>query len=170
MEPLFTTQTIYSFSEYKRWCLTLSQKRAKIITGVPIALFLLYAARFLFEPTDTRSKILTLIIIAFFCGALIGLFYIRRNRQIKKTYYSNQTVQKNGAVTIDFFDDYLISHGTDGYVEYRYANCYRIIETKTNFYIMMATNSGIIIIKQNCSPELIKFLHELKEQTKRRQN
>ena len=103
MEPLFTTQTVYSFAEYKRWCLAMSQKRAKIITGVPIALFLLYAAQFLFEPIDARSKIFTLIMTAFFCGALIGLFYIRRNRQIKKTYYSNQTVQKSGAVTIDFF-------------------------------------------------------------------
>lgn len=28
---------------------------------------------------------------------------------------------------------------------------------------MTATNSGIIIIKQNCTPELIAFLQELKK-------
>ena len=36
----------------------------------------------------------------------------------------------------------------------------RIVETETNFYIMVDYNKGSIINKKDCSPELIKFIQE----------
>ena len=44
----------------------------------------------------------------------------------------------------------------------KYSQIFRILETKTNFYLLTAENQGTIIVKKNCSPALIAFLKELK--------
>ena len=37
-----------------------------------------------------------------------------------------------------------------------------ILETPTNFYLMLAANSGIIVSKSNCTEGLVSFLQEMK--------
>ena len=44
-----------------------------------------------------------------------------------------------------------------------YDKLYKIIETKTNFYLMIADNQGYIVSKANCSQELIDFIISLKK-------
>lgn len=53
-----------------------------------------------------------------------------------------------------------------GILQVQYRQIYRIVETKTNFYIMLSRNQGIIIVKANCLPELIGFLTQLKNTVK----
>jgi hypothetical protein len=38
---------------------------------------------------------------------------------------------------------------------------YRILETKTNFYLFLAKDQALNIIKANCSQELIEFLQSI---------
>jgi len=44
----------------------------------------------------------------------------------------------------------------------RYEELYKIIETPTNFYLMLSPQHGSIVIKENCSDELLMFLDQLK--------
>ena len=56
---------------------------------------------------------------------------------------------------------------TDGAVgsnKYNYSELNKIIETKKHFYLMTDRTNGFIVIKENCSPALISFLHSLKNQ------
>ena len=81
---------------------------------------------------------------------------------IKKTYESNKAMKRNPVSTVYFYNEYLTETNSKGAVNLAYADIYKIVETKTNFYIMLAKNNGIIIVKQNCTPELIIFLQNLK--------
>lgn len=81
---------------------------------------------------------------------------------IKKTYESNKAMKRNPVSTVYFSNEYLTETNSKGAVNLAYADIYIIVETKTNFYIMLAKNNGIIIVKQNCTPELIIFLQNLK--------
>lgn len=81
---------------------------------------------------------------------------------IKKTYESNKAMKRNPVSTVYFYNEHLTETNSKGVVNLAYADIYKIVETKTNFYIMLAKNNGIIIVKQNCTPELIIFLQNLK--------
>jgi len=43
-----------------------------------------------------------------------------------------------------------------------YDDIFKIIETETNFYMMVSKGSGLIIVKKNCTQELLEFLQRLK--------
>ncbi len=99
-----------------------------------------------------------------------AIWFTRYKRAIKRAYYTNKELVNNPVNIIDFYEDHLICKKEKSISECQYKNFYRIIETKTHFYLMTSSNTGIIIIKQNCSPELIVFLQDLKEKNKRRRN
>ena len=50
----------------------------------------------------------------------------------------------------------------------RYSNLSEIIETDTNFYLMLGKNQGSLLNKNDCSEELINFLHQKAEEIKHR--
>lgn len=67
----------------------------------------------------------------------------------------------------DFYDDcFVVTSNMIPLEPVRYFDLTKIIETNTNFYLMYAWREGYVIVKENCSPELIRFLHEIKEDVK----
>ena len=69
-------------------------------------------------------------------------------------------------MTVDttFYSDYLMTRTSGNETRLKYSEIYRILETKTNFYVLTAANQGTILVKKNCSPALIAFLRELKNE------
>ena len=53
------------------------------------------------------------------------------------------------------------TNNTLGFTTIPYDKLYRVVETPTNFYLMIARNQGMVIVKENCSAELIAFLQKL---------
>ena len=70
------------------------------------------------------------------------LVYVSK-RQCRRVYNANPQLQERHSV-MRFYEDHLV-------------------ETRTHFYLMTAANQGMIIIKNNCSAELIHFLQGLKQ-------
>ena len=64
--------------------------------------------------------------------------------------------------TIEFYESQFISKTEKSEVIVKYEELYKILENKTNFYLMIADNQGYIVSKANCDNELIEFIHELK--------
>lgn len=176
MEVLFTTQTAYTYEEYKRFNYAVMKvKRMLWLLAACVILFGLFIFfNFVLMPRHEQLFYFLTVLLACLILFAVILFAVILSAavliSIKITYRSNKHMQNNVVATMHFYGDSLEEETPSGKVSVKYAELSKIIETKTNFYLMLAKNQGIIIVKQNCSPELIDFLQELKEQTKRRQN
>ena len=86
---------------------------------------------------------------------------ILRNRQIKKVWNSNKVAQ-NINVKFEFYDTYFAEINENGETRLEYNKLYKIIETKTNFYLMIAKNQGFILNKSNLPEGLSVFFEKHK--------
>lgn len=158
-EPLFQTQTEYSMEEYCRFGQTMTDRMSRIPPWLLIAgIFVLRAIVELVFSHDLPQAVISLI------AAVAAAFIFRRlmRHSIEKAYRANSELQ--GLVAeILFYPEHLETHNRLGLTQLPYDKIYRIFETKTNFYIMMTKNQGIIVVKENCTPELCSFIRELLE-------
>lgn len=139
-----------------------------------------------FSDRACRAKnILSYILCLAIGGALTALALFRKNyfhallvflacislvMRGKKTRRKKQEEEFNAPdsagnciFTYEFYSTFF-RQTCDGIVsELRYYDLWKIIETDTNFYLIYARKEGCIIVKKNCSPELIRFLHNMKE-------
>ena len=162
MEPLFTTQTAYTYEEYKKFNFSVMKiKKMAVLFAVTIILYLLVILGWIFIPNNSMSDNFIYIIGILILVEIILVIFIPIN--IKSTYRSNKTMMNGSDVKIDFYNDHFEEASIKGTAKVDYKDLYKIIETKTHFYLMLAKNQGGIIIKQNCTPELIAFLQELKK-------
>lgn len=84
-------------------------------------------------------------------------------KSLEDAYESDAFNRKNSLWSYSFFNDYLEEKTENSYEKFEYSMIYKIIETETNFYILKTINSGYFIVKNNCSPELIGFIKNLKQ-------
>lgn len=159
MEPLFTTKTTYTLDEYMRYSTHISMKnkrfaRTMILLAVTIVMLALLS--FLNKSYGVAT--------GFVAGGLLFPFILTANfrSSVKRTYNSNALLR--GAVcTFRFYEEHMAGDDPTGHAEYTYDKLFSIVETKTNFYIMISENQGSIVIKENCSPEMIAFIQEIKQ-------
>ena len=150
MNCLFSTTTNYNFDEYKRYSLSLLLKRSRIIWFV-----ILEAWIFLLGCLMTNYL---LILFAIIYPIVIALL---QKRQIKKVWNSNKVAQ-NMNVRFDFYDTYFTEINDNGETRLEYDKLHKVIETKTNFYLMIAKNQGFILKKSNFPEGLEDFLRNIK--------
>ncbi|MDA3064554.1 MULTISPECIES: YcxB family protein [unclassified Campylobacter] len=101
-----------------------------------------------------------------FVFVIVWLFLWRfiTYRQIKNFYNTTKAIQDKTAV-ITFFDDYFIDKTETFTTQLKYDELYKIIETNTHFYLLLSKyGGGSIIVKENCSAELIEFLQKIKRE------
>ncbi|MBR7047357.1 MAG: YcxB family protein, partial [Campylobacter sp.] len=74
----------------------------------------------------------------------------------------------------EFFEDYFTQKTNDfnqnvsaDFSQIKYEDLYKIVETKTNFYLFVGNILAFTIIKENCSAELIEFLQKIKREFKK---
>lgn len=162
MEPLYKTQTAYSFEEYSKYneAVLLKQKGFKaVMITLPVLYVLLMGAVFY----STR-EISTVFVVLFALLLSTAIFIASFKKTIKKTYYSNKAITSCVA-DFEFYDNYVREITQNGETKLEYSKIYKIIETKTNFYIMASVNQGFIIVKSNCPDGLIDFIKSIKAET-----
>ena len=162
MEPLYKTQTAYSFEEYSKYneAVLLKQKSLKaVMIIIPVLYVLLMGAVFY----STR-EISTVFALLFALLLSTAIFIVSFKKTVKKTYYSNKAITSCVA-DFEFFDNYVREKTENGETKLEYSKIYKIIETKTNFYIMASVNQGFIIVKGNCPDGLVDFIKSIKAET-----
>ena len=75
-------------------------------------------------------------------------------------YNSNKIIQEN-SYRMSFQEDQVMINSPKGVSIVKYADFYKVIETKTNFYFFIGRQQAYTAIKANCSEELQGFLHLL---------
>ena len=105
-----------------------------------------------------KIAIILLILFAIIYPIVIALL---QKRQIKKVWNSNKVAQ-NMNVRFDFYDTYFTEINDNGETRLEYDKLHKVIETKTNFYLMIAKNQGFILNKSNFPEGLEDFLRNIK--------
>lgn len=77
-----------------------------------------------------------------------------------KKYYKSAKILHDHKVKLLFYEDSFRT--AEDTTTIKYENLYRIIETRTNFYLYISNLQALNVIKANCNPELIAFLQEKK--------
>ena len=150
--PLFKTSIKYTFEEYKGF----TKAIYRYVYKVHIMLLVIIVA-FLILFVITKNFMAILAAVAF------PLFFVYfMNREIKKVYESNRVLKDNFSV-FDFYDKYFEQTNAVSHSVVKYSDIYKIVETDRNIYIMVAKNEGYILLKSNCSKELIEFLNSIKK-------
>ena len=150
MDCLYKTKTTNTFEEYKKFTWALLLKKRTIIT------FVIFEILFLFFAWTLESVFYLLFALLYPI-----LIWLLQCRQIKKIFKSNKVIQ-NEEVTFEFYDTYFTEEYPRGNSRLEYNKLYKIVETKTNFYLMIAKNQGYILVKENFPEGLEEFLRTIK--------
>lgn len=152
MEPLFKISQEYTFKEYKKFTNAVLKWNLIIVSVFLLFAFLSGVLLIAFNGSSTQAWFLILFPI---------IYVISKKMSIKKYYESNK-ILKDVIQEYEFYKDYLIAKNVNSEAKIEYNKIYKVIETKTNFYIMVAKNQGYIISKEVCSDELVEFLNGVK--------
>ena len=153
MDFLYSTTITLTYEEYRRFELMLLFNRSNILwIAIP----------------QIWCWFLSVLIKSFFCmvisiiHAIIILILLIALHIYSKKIWEADNFAHNMNIKLDFYDGYLV--GTDKYGETRieYNKLHKIIETKTNFYLMTENFKGIILNKSNFPEGLADFLKNLK--------
>lgn len=157
MEPLYTTQFAHTLEEYIKFNKSAIFTKKKLIFTMILCAFASIIASYMI----TKNILLSVIISLIATGFTILIVIVDIKKEIKKAYYSNKTID-NEISDYKFYETEFTETDSHGSTTFPYTDLTRIIETKTNFYLMISNQQGYLIKKDNCSPELIAFLSELK--------
>ena len=146
MECLYKVSTKFTLEEYRRFNQTVMRKKYLIVASI-IAILLILAGGVLLH---SLPLIIFAIIypVLFFGAAEIG---------VRRVFASNKLLQDK-EVEYEFYEDFIYEKHDGGESKVPYDKLDDIIETKTNFYLMVAKNQGFMISKQNIPDGFEEFV------------
>jgi len=147
MDVLFKSSMKFTYDEYKKF--TNAVIMLKTIIAVLLLELILLTIAYIF-----LNYYFLIIAVVFPI-----IFAIIQNINIKIVYNSNKIMQDID-VEYEFYKDYFYVKQPIGEAKIEYKMLSRIIETKTNFYLMIASNQGYMLLKANMSDELISFIRD----------
>lgn len=155
MNPVYQTTMEMTYPEYKRMCWALKRKKFFIVSGIVSTLTLLLSIFYLYNG-DVKESVFYLAVTFLFPLLLIGLY----SRSLHKNYYSQQW-PKDHRVEYVFYEDRLTAKTETGNAEVPYDKLYQVMETKTNFYLLIGANQCFAVKKADCTKELLARLQGL---------
>lgn len=146
MEPLYRLTNKYTYEEYKKFNRAVMLKKRTLIATI-IAVLLILIGGILLES-------LFLILFAIIYPII---FVLLMNVGVKRVYNSNKILQDLD-VNFEFYDDCFVVKHEAGEAKIPYDKLNEIIETKTNFYLMIAKNQGYMVLKENMPEGFEEFI------------
>lgn len=156
MELLFQITTKFTLEEYKKFNYAILKKR-HVWPILIIADILILLGGILDE---------NLFLIIFAVLYPLVVLWVQK-RSIQKIFDSNKVTQ-NIDVTYTFYEDHFEEKHESGEARITYDKLSEIIETKTNFYLMIAKNQGYMLSKENMPEGLIEFIENIKKNLKKK--
>lgn len=156
--PLYETKTLITLDEFRKLNRALSNRRvmtlvlvlAEIAMAVLLILSIVHHDR-----TSIQLYVIMLVLIP------IIAYFVPRYME-KRMYAANNTLHNSMSRT-KFYKNHFEHTNQVATSTRTYAQLMRIIETPTNFYLMVSKVQVAIIVKKNCEPKLIAFLQGVRE-------
>lgn len=154
-KKLFESESLYSFDEYLKFYNTLKFA----YYNITIYYSFIFCFIFLIFAVINRISVLCMILGILFINAVLILIRSSNREQKIKKEYDNLKI-KDVLTKIKFYETYMIRENEYNKITIFYNEIKKIVETKTNFYIL--TDKYSILQKDKCSEELIKFIQNMK--------
>ena len=160
MQALYTIKSLYSKEEFMRFNRTLRFKNKKMIVVLSVFNLLLIA-----------TTVFCLVNGYSFWAALCGVYlvfldwylFLGTDKRMAKVFMQNKLIAGQQC-EFRFYDDHFESITKNGSSNIDYDKIHRIIETKTNIYIMYSDNQGIMMPKP-VPDGFVDFLHHVAPHT-----
>lgn len=137
MEPLFTTQFAYTLEEYTKFNMEMS-KRQRVIINILLLLFpICMGAINYFQYRNIKTSIISTILVLICSIISFIIISVDFKNKLKKVYYSNKTLDSNVS-NYEFFKNEFKETDLHGSSTHTYSELTQIIETETNFYLMIS--------------------------------
>ncbi len=157
MEPLFETTTHYTYSEMRRYDSFVLNRITYFYLRLVIVMLLLVVCGVIVVCLGYPLVGITIMI-----GSVLGVALRIMVTVASAPKRIENSPMLNKTATLRFYEDHMTKDNDKNHTEFDYSQIYRLRETDRNFYIIIKGVGGIIIVKENCSAELIAFLREHK--------
>lgn len=152
-EPLYRVSTACTLSQYQTYNRTVQRVYGKmhLRIGGMIALDIVIGILFALMYEEWWYAL-----FFFAMGGFYAWFTVKGLRKAEMTQYQQE--QLAGTITYRFFEDGLTIETYEASSVHPYSTVTAVLENEDAFYIMFAPNSGAILAKSDCTPELESFL------------
>jgi len=166
-QPLHETKTVYTWEEYYSSSMAFSKKNLRIITISSS----LIAGLLILVTLSNASRTGELTVFNLIFGVTMILFIILHRilfvGQLKKSWSSNQMVQ-NSENEFKFFTNHMEVTSPTGKSNFEYKQLHKIMETNRQFLLQPSNSQFYMVVKDNCTLELQKFLREIAAEVNRK--
>lgn len=156
-EILYETKSDLNFHEYKKFEHILENKTlvGDILVGLGSAALWSLGIYSIIR----RNPILGGIAIA--GGIAVIILYLVFMGLRSHGAWNKDTERKNLITTFKFYEDRVLASSSYKNYDIKYNQLYSVIETPSNFYLMVSKDEGLVVIKSRCEIGLVDKLHEL---------
>jgi len=174
MKPLYETESVYTFDEYKKGILAVNERfnirsSTQAALGISIGVFLIALASGRYQVVS--SGFFRALVLFPLVWILAYAFKSQALSVKAEQRYNSDAGLQDLIVKFKFFWNLIeVRHhhsNANDYnpkaIEFAYSDFNKIIETKTNFYLMTteeAKEPTFFLVKENCSEKLIAFMQE----------
>lgn len=159
-QPLFTIKSTYSEKEFVRFNRYIMLHRLHYLRNIiacNLILLLIFSGVIIDDVNSGNipiGSVITFLLIVFVNWKLC----VSPTNKSKKVYRQNKTM-RDASYSVDFYDDHyvILCNGIESSVPFD--KPHEIIETDTDYYIMLSKISGVIIPKEKCPVGFADFIH-----------
>lgn len=161
MEQRFIIHTRHSRKEFIRFNRAIVLRSSLARVGLVVVNIALLVQAYLCIARFSTENLIWLI-----AGLLIDYYFLRGiNRAAAKAFEKNKFV-RDPDIDLAFFDDHYNITTATGNSSVPYDKLHKIIETKTNFYLMYSPAQGVIIPKADTPEGFDAFMRQVKQNHK----
>ena len=164
MEPIFTVKCKCTEKEYFRFYRYLLFKRYKWLSYLSLLFITALVVSFIVTSLlggliDWKSSLSPMACFLFY---FLCIFYILPYSAVRR--FRKNKLARDLESEISFFEDHIETVNKYENFTCPYEKMDRILETKTNVYIMIQPNSGLILRKQDFPEGALEFIHQVMKQ------
>lgn len=154
MNPKFTTTSVFTYDEFKKFNFQLMGKKC-LILSILAGLILAFCTVTL----RSLSMLIYTVVVPLF-------LYLLYRLQVKRFFKAHKQAH-NTKTDFEFFDTYFIQKSKSGEAKLDYEKLNKIIFTKENVYLMLSKDKGIMLTKSNFPEGLEEFLKSITPKKKK---
>lgn len=162
MEPLFTVKHQNNEDEVVRFNRAVAtqfghRKLALIVVNIML-LCAIFAAVSIMMFTDNKPDIMLFIFIVL--GVYMNYAYTYGMDRRARKLFRQTKVAQDIVNEYDFFEEYFVNRNRNGQGTMAYNELFKVIETRTHFYLMLSKVQGFIIAKSEAPANFTEFMQK----------
>lgn len=146
MDCLYETFMVFSLDEYKKFVDATSKRKQSNILLAVVSLFLIIVG--IVQKTP----------IMFVLAVIYPVLMLFSQKKGMERAYKNIPAMHDARVDFRFYDDHFVKVFGESEEQLEYEKLYKIIETETNFYLMISKTQGFVLVKNNMPEGLAEFI------------